>query len=164
MQLDPLHYLFVDELKDLYSAETQLNRLLPEMARAATSDNLRTIFEEHVKETKEQVERLESIFELIDTKPRGKKCKAMTSLINKSKDALDQDGAGPAKDAALIAAAQQVEQFEIAEYGAIRTYAQLLGLDDAAEMLNETLQEENAVQQKLNELAKRVDDEGASRA
>jgi ferritin-like metal-binding protein YciE len=153
MSLDSLHDLFVEELKDIYNAESQLTKALPKMAKAAASDELRMGFEEHLKETQKQIERLEQIFEELEMAPKGKKCKAMQGLIEEGSDIISEDGEDAVKDAALIAAAQKVEHYEIAAYGTLRTYAELLGMDDAAELLQESLDEEAATDKKLTELA-----------
>ena len=156
MKLESLHDLFVDELKDLYSAESQLIKALPKMAKAAASDELRTAFEEHLKETEGQVQRLETIFKELETSPKGKKCKAMAGLIEEGKEMIEADGEDAVKDAALIAAAQRVEHYEIAGYGTVRTYAQILGMEDAANLLQETLDEEAAADEKLNSIAQNI--------
>lgn len=156
MKLESLKNLFVDELKDLYNAESQLIKALPKMAKAASSEELRIAFEDHLQETENQVQRLETIFQQLDTNPRGKKCKAMTGLIEEGKEMMEAEGEDAVKDAALIAAAQRVEHYEIAGYGTVRTYAQLLGFDEAAELLQETLNEEAAADQKLSGLAKNI--------
>ncbi len=164
MKLDSLRELFVDELKDLYNAETQLVKALPKMAKAAGSAELRTALEDHLSETEHQVERLEKIFEQLEESPKGKKCKAMTGLIEEGKEMIEAEGEEPVKDAALIAAAQRVEHYEIAGYGTVRTFAQLLGFDDAAQLLQETLDEEAAADRKLSELAKSINMEAQSPA
>ena len=164
MKLESLHDLFVDELKDLYNAETQLTKALPKMAKAAASEELRTAFEDHLKETEHQVERLETIFKELEASPKGKKCKAMAGLIQEGSEMIEADGPDAVKDAALIAAAQRVEHYEMAGYGTVRTYAQLLGFDEAANLLQETLDEEAAADEKLNELAKNINVEAQSAA
>jgi ferritin-like metal-binding protein YciE len=156
MKLESLHDLLVDELKDLYSAETQLTKALPRMAKAAASDELRTAFEAHLQETENQIERLETIFKQLEISPKGKKCKAMMGLIEEGKEMIEMEGEEAVKDAALIAAAQRVEHYEIAGYGTVRTYAQLLGFEEAANLLQETLDEEAAADLKLNELAQNI--------
>jgi ferritin-like metal-binding protein YciE len=156
MKLGSLHDVFVEELKDLYSAETQLTKALPKMAKAASSDELRTAFEEHLKETEGQVQRLETIFEELDVSPKGKKCKAMAGLIEEGAEVIDTDGEEAVKDAALIAAAQKVEHYEIAGYGTVRNFAELLGLDDVVNLLQETLDEEAAADKKLTEIAENI--------
>lgn len=164
MKLESLHDLFVDELKDLYNAENQLVKALPKMAKAAASDELRTAFEEHLHETQGQVERLETIFHQMDVSPKGKKCQAMQGLIEEGKTRIDEDAEDAVRDAALIAAAQRVEHYEIAGYGTVRTYAQLLGLDEAVDLLQETLDEEAAADQKLSDLARNINAEAQSPA
>jgi ferritin-like metal-binding protein YciE len=149
MHVDPLHYVFVDELKGLYAAELQLDGVLRQMARAASSDLLRTIFEDHRAEAKKQVERLEIVFEQIDEKPHARKNKTIAKLIAASEKLLRGNGS---TDAALIDAARLVEQFEIREYGSVCTYAKLLGFDEASRLLKESLDEEEAIQQRLREL------------
>jgi len=156
MKLESLRELLVDELKDLYSAENQLVKALPKMAKAAASPELKAAFEEHLEETKGQVDRLVTIFEQLEGSPKGKKCKAMEGLIEEGSEFIDADGEDSVKDAALICAAQKVEHYEIASYGCARTFATLLGLDEVAELLQETLDEEGNADKKLTELAETV--------
>jgi len=153
MSLSSLHAFFVDELKDLYSAENQLVKALPRMAKAATNEDLRMAFEIHLQETKGQVERLDRIFAELDEKAKGKKCVAMEGLIEEAKDLLEEDADPMVLDAALIAAAQKVEHYEIASYGCVRTYARILGYTEAESLLQATLDEEGEADKKLNELA-----------
>ena len=153
MKLESLQDLLLHELKDLYSAETQIVKALPKMAKAASSEELRTAFEEHLEETKKQVERLEQIFERLGTSARGKKCKGMEGLLEEGKEIIEEDGEDMVKDAALISAAQHVEHYEIAGYGCARTFASLLGQEEIAELLQETLDEEGAADKKLTEIA-----------
>jgi ferritin-like metal-binding protein YciE len=164
MKVESLHDLFVDELKDLFNAETQLTKALPKMAKAAASEELRTAFADHLKETEHQVERLKTFFKQLETSPKGKKCKAMAGLITEGSEMIDMNAPEAVKDAALIAAAQRVEHYEMAGYGTVRTYAQLLGLDEAAHLLQETLDEEAAADEKLNELAKSINVEAQAPA
>ena len=164
MKLESLHDLFVDELKDLYNAEVQLTKALPKMAKAAASEELRTAFEDHLEETEQQIERLEAIFKQLEENPKGKRCKAMAGLIEEGKEMIEADGEDAVKDAALIAAAQRVEHYEIAGYGTVRTYAELLGFDKAANLLQQTLDEEAAADVKLTELAKNINFEAQSPA
>jgi len=164
MKMESLHDLLLDELKDLYSAETQLTKALPKMAKAAASDDLRTAFEQHLQETQGQVERLDKIFEQLDESPKGKRCKAMVGLIEEGKEVLELDGEDSVLDAALIAAAQRVEHYEIAGYGTARTHAQLLGLDEIANLLQETLDEEAACDEKLTDLAQHINVEAQTPA
>jgi ferritin-like metal-binding protein YciE len=152
MEHKDLMELFVDELKDLYSAENQLIKALPKMAKAATSENLRAGFEEHLEQTKEHARRIEEICTELGEKPTGKKCGGMEGLIGEGKEMMEEFD-GDVLDAALISAAQRVEHYEIAGYGTVRTYAELLGNDRAVELLEETLTEEKETDQKLTELA-----------
>jgi ferritin-like metal-binding protein YciE len=153
MKMKTLHDLFVHELKDLHSAEKQLLRALPKMAKAASSDDLKQAFESHLAETEEHVTRLDQIFEQLDISNRGHKCKAMEGLIEEGKDLLAEDIDSEVLDAALISAAQRVEHYEIAGYGCARTFARRLGLEDIAQMLQQTLDEEGAADQKLTDIA-----------
>jgi ferritin-like metal-binding protein YciE len=153
MALNTLHDLYVDELKDLYSAENQLVKALPKMAKAASDPKLRQAFESHLEETKGHVQRLETIFKELDESPKGKKCKAMEGLIEEGGEILKEDGQPSVIDAALIAAAQRVEHYEMAAYGSTRTFATLLGFEDAANLLQETLDEEAKADKKLTEVA-----------
>jgi ferritin-like metal-binding protein YciE len=153
MKLISLQDLLVDQLKDLYSAETQLVKALPRMAKAAAHDGLRRGFEEHLEQTRRQVERLETICEQLGVTPRGKKCTAMEGLIEEGKELLAEDAKPAVLDAGLIAAAQKVEHYEIAAYGSARTWAEQLGMNKAADLLQKTLEEEKATDVKLTELA-----------
>ena len=152
MSLDSLDKLFLEELKDIYNAEKQLTRALPRMAKAAESPELQRAFTNHLRETEGQVQRLERIFKELGQAARGKKCKGMEGLIEEGKEKLEEEGEGPVLDAALIASAQKVEHYEIAAYGCLRTYAQLLGHDEAERLLGETLEEEEAADKKLTQL------------
>ena len=156
MALTSLHGLYVDELKDLYSAENQLLKALPKMAKAASAPELKAAFTEHLEVTRGQVERLVQIFEGLEESPRGKKCKAMEGLIEEAKDVLEEDADPAVLDAALIACAQRVEHYEIAGYGCVRTFAKLLGYDDAVELLQETLDEEGLADKTLTNLAETI--------
>lgn len=153
MDLNSLDDLLLHELKDLHSAEKQLTKALPKMAKAASSPKLRQAFERHLGETEQQLERLERIFERLEAKPGRHKCKAMEGLIEEGSELIKEDGEPAVKDAALIAAAQRVEHYEIAGYGAARTYAEMLGHSEAARLLQTTLDEEKATDAKLNDLA-----------
>jgi len=152
MEHKALNELFIDELKDIYSAENQLIKALPKMAKAATSDDLRAGFEEHLQQTKEHARRIEEICTELGEKPTGKKCGGMEGLIGEGKEMMDEFE-DDVLDAALISAAQRVEHYEIAAYGTVRTYAELLGHDRAVELLEQTLEEEKETDQKLTELA-----------
>jgi ferritin-like metal-binding protein YciE len=153
MKMKSLHDLYIGELRDLYSAENQLLKALPKMARAAHADELRQAFEDHLAETENQVQRLEMIFQQLDISTRGKKCKGMEGLIEEGKEVMESAADEMVLDAALIAAAQKVEHYEIAGYGCARTYARMLGQDEAAELLQETLDEEGNADKRLTELA-----------
>ena len=153
MEHQALKELYIDELKDIYNAETQLVKALPKMAKAANSDELRTGFEEHLGQTRGHVQRLEQIFKELGEKPSGKKCKAMEGLVAEGAETMGEDYEDDVMDAALIAAAQRVEHYEIAAYGTVRTYAELLGEDTAAQLLEQTLEEEKETDQKLTDMA-----------
>ena len=152
MSLDSLDSLFLDELKDIYNAEKQILRALPRMAKAAESPQLQQAFQNHLRETEGQVQRLERIFKDLGQAARGKKCKGMEGLIEEGKEKMEEEGEGPVIDAALIAAAQKVEHYEIAAYGCLRTYAELLGYTQAVRLLEQNLAEEEAADKKLTQL------------
>ena len=155
-KINTLHDVYVEQLRDLYSAETQLIKALPKMAKAAQDQTLKKGFEDHLEQTKVHAERLEEIFEGLDEKPTGKKCKAMAGLVEEGSEAISEDASPEAKDAMLIAAAQRVEHYEIAGYGTVKTYANLLGFADAAKTLEETLSEEVETDEKLTEAAEAI--------
>jgi len=155
MPLDSLQTLFENELKDVYNAEKQLVTALPRIAKAATSPQLRDAITKHLRETEGHVTRLERIFKSLDLPARGKKCKGMEGLIEEGKEILEEDGEGEVIDAALISAAQRVEHYEIAAYGTARTLAQQLGHDEAAKLLDQTLDEESAADEKLTQIAEK---------
>jgi len=156
MKLDTLKTLYTNELRDLYNAEGQLLKALPKMAKAASSDELKDAFEKHLEQTKSHVERLEEVFEDIGEKPKGKTCRAMKGLIEEGSEILQEDGEESVIDAGIIVAAQKVEHYEIAGYGSVRTFAQLLGKDRSAELLQTTLEEESEANQLLNKLAEDI--------
>jgi ferritin-like metal-binding protein YciE len=156
MKMATLKDLFVEELKDLYSAEKQLIKALPKMAKASTCEELQQGFLEHLEQTKGHAERLEQVFELLGMKPKAKTCKAMEGLIEEGKELLEEDADPEVLDAGLIAAAQRVEHYEIAGYGCVRTYAELLGEHDAMELLQETLDEEAETDKKLTKLSEQI--------
>ncbi len=156
MKLDTLRKLYVEELRDIYNAEQQLVKALPKMAKGASSDDLREVIETHLDETKGQVERLEQIFEALDESPKGKTCKAMKGLVEEGSEILDEKGEESVLDAGIIAAAQKVEHYEMATYGTLRTWADLLNEDEAAGLLQETLDEEGEADKKLNDLAEEI--------
>jgi ferritin-like metal-binding protein YciE len=156
MELETLKDLYIHELKDLHSAEKQLVKALPKMAKAATNEDLAAGFEEHLAQTEEHVARLEKILASHDESIRGPKCKGMEGLIEEGKEMIEEEGDDDVRDAGLISAAQRVEHYEIAGYGCARTYAEELGDDTGASLLSETLEEEKATDEKLTELAKTV--------
>jgi len=145
--------LFLDQLRDLYNAEKQITAALPKIAKAATDEKLREAFEGHLEETHGHVERLERIFQDLGEPSTGKKCKGMEGLLEEGSEALEGDLSGVLRDALLIAAAQRVEHYEIAGYGTVKAWAEELGFDDAAELLDETLDEEAAADEKLTSIA-----------
>ena len=153
MEMTTLQDLFKEELQDIYSAETQITTALPKMAKAATSPELRRAFEEHLRQTEQQIKRLEQIFQTLGEKPGGKTCKGMQGLLKEGEDLLKEDASPAVLDAGLISAAQRVEHYEIAAYGTVRTYAQEMGDKESARLLQETLNEEGETDKKLTRLA-----------
>src|SRR6266567_1140587 len=145
--------LFIDEIRDLYDAEKQLTKALPKMAKSASSDDLRSAFEQHLEQTRQHMQRLEQVFDSLDEKGTGKKCAAMSGLIKEGEDVASDTEETSVRDAGLIAAAQKVEHYEISGYGSARTHAQILGHSDAATLLQQTLNEEKETDEKLTELA-----------
>ena len=156
MPNEGLKELYIDELKDLYSAENQLLKALPKMAKAASSDELRQGFEKHLEQTRGHVERLEQIFELLEESPKGKKCMGMEGLIKEGGEVIGEDFEGAVMDAALIGAAQRVEHYEIAAYGTASEFAKILGENEHISLLEQTLQEEKETDEKLTALAKEI--------
>jgi ferritin-like metal-binding protein YciE len=154
--LDTLEKLYISELRDLYSAENQLLKALPKMAKGASSPELKDAFERHLEQTKGHVERLEQLFEQLDESPKGKTCQAMKGLIEEGSEILKEEGEDSVLDAGMIVAAQKVEHYEIASYGSVRTFANLLGQDEAARLLQSTLDEESETNEILNGLAETV--------
>ena len=152
MAVETLKDLYIDELKDLYSAENQLVKALPKMAKAATSPDLRAGFEEHLEQTKGHVQRLETIFQQLGESPKGKKCKGMEGLIEEGSEAIEEYD-GELLDAALIGAAQRVEHYEMAGYGTVSAFAKVLGESAHVTLLDETLEEEKETDEKLTDLA-----------
>ena len=153
MEMNRLKHLYIEELRDLYSAETQLVKALPKMANAASSKDLRAGLEEHLGQTKEHVARLEKILKALGESAKGKKCKGVEGLIKEGSEMIEEDPAPEELDAGLISAAQRVEHYEIAGYGCVSTYAKLLGEDEAASLLKLTLEEEKETDKKLTQLA-----------
>ena len=156
MKLDTLENLYISELRDLYSAENQLLKALPKMAKAASSPELKEAFEQHLEQTKGHVERLEQLFRQLDESPKGKTCQAMKGLIEEGSKILKEEGEESVLDAGMIVAAQKVEHYEIASYGSVRTFANLLGQDEAVKLLQSTLDEEYETNKILNQLAESV--------
>jgi len=156
MPNEGLRELYVEELKDLYSAENQLVKALPKLAKAASSEQLREGFEEHLEQTRGHVQRLEKIFDALNESPKGKKCMGMEGLVKEGSEVMDEDFEGAVMDAALIGAAQRVEHYEIAAYGTVREIANVLGESEQASLLQQTLDEEEETDEKLTELAKEI--------
>lgn len=163
MSLTDLRNVLIDQLRDLYNAEKQLTKALPKMAKGAGSDELRIAFEQHLQVTEGHVERLDDAFAELGMQPKPKKCHAMEGLIEEGKEVLDEadDGEPPAVDAALIAAAQRVEHYEIAAYGTARAFAEVLGLRTVADLLQQTLDEEREADEALTGIAKTVNAQAA---
>jgi ferritin-like metal-binding protein YciE len=151
-----LKELYIDELKDLYSAENQLVKAIPKMAKAAASQELRKGFEEHLEQTKGHVQRLEEIFQALGESPKGKKCRGMEGLVEEGAEVIEEDFEGSLTDAALIGAAQRVEHYEIAAYGTVCAFAEELGQTEQLSLLNETLEEEKETDEKLTQLAEQI--------
>jgi len=156
MKMESLKELFVEELQDLYSAETQITKALPKMAKAATNPTLKDAFESHLEETREQIKRLDQIFETLGESSKGKTCEGMKGLLKEGDELMKEDADPEVMDAGLIAAAQRVEHYEMAGYGTVRTYAELLGEEDAVSLLETTLKEEKAADSKLSKVANKI--------
>jgi len=156
MQKDSLRQLYVAELKDLYSAETQLVKALPKMAKASSNSQLRQAFENHLRETSEQVSRLEQIFDMLGEKPTGRKCLGMDGLVKEGSETMQESYRDEVMDAAIIGAAQKVEHYEIAGYGTVRTFAELMGEDEHVSLLEQTLEEEKNADQTLTSLSEEI--------
>jgi ferritin-like metal-binding protein YciE len=156
MKLETLEDLFVQQLRELYDAENRILKALPKMAKAAELPGLQRAFQEHLEQTREHARRLDQVFEQIGVKAKGKKCDAIKGLLDEGKDLMREEAKAPVLDAGLIAAAQKVEHYEIAAYGCVRTWARLLGHEQAVTLLQHTLDEEGATDHKLTELAERI--------
>jgi ferritin-like metal-binding protein YciE len=154
--MESLRDVLIEELKDLYDAEKQLVKALPKMAKAASNDELREAFESHLEETKGHVQRLEQAFQLLEEKAKSKPCEAMKGLIAEGQETMQEDFSEPLLDSAIICAAQKVEHYEIAGYGTVCAWARSLGLEDVADLLDQTLNEEKAADEKLTEVAGNV--------
>ncbi len=156
MKVENLRELLIDELRDLYSAETQLTKALPKVAKHASDTQLKQAIEHHLKETENQVKRLEQIFDRLQEKPKGKTCEGMKGLIEEADERISDGGEPQTLDAGLIADAQRVEHYEISAYGSARTFANLLGESEIVRLLEETLKEEKAADAKLNSIAESI--------
>ena len=156
MESEGLKELYVEELKDLFSAENQLLKALPKMAKAASSEELQAGFEEHLEQTRGHVQRLEKIFKALGENPKGKKCVGMEGLIEEGSEVMHEDFEDAVMDAALIGAAQRVEHYEIAAYGTVSEFAKILGESEHVSLLEQTLQEEKETDEKLTTLAKEI--------
>src|SRR6202045_2129464 len=161
MPKDSLRELYIDELRDLYNAETQLVKALPKMAKASANDQLREAFQEHLRQTSEHVSRLEQIFEQLGEKASGKKCLGMEGLVKEGSETMKEDYSDEVKDAAIIGAAQRVEHYEMAGYGTAKAFAELLGEDEHVALLEQTLEEEKETDEKLSQLAEEINSEAA---
>jgi len=159
-----LEDFLIAELKDLYSAEKQIIKALPKMVKAATSEDLKEAFQNHFKETENQVQRLEKVSKIVGKTLTGKKCVAMEGLLEEGKEIMEEDMDPQVRDVALICAAQKVEHYEIASYGCARTYARLLGMDDAEELLQETLDEEGNANKLLTEISESLNVEAMEKS
>lgn len=153
MGLESLKDLFIDQLKDIYSAETQVTKALPKLAKKASSTELQDAFRMHLDQTQNQIKRLDEIFSSLGKNPKGKKCKGMQGLLEEGEEMMEEDADPDVMDAGLIAAAQRVEHYEISAYGTARAYARTLGEQKAASLLDQTLEEESQTDAKLNQLA-----------
>jgi ferritin-like metal-binding protein YciE len=156
MSVKTMDELLLDELKDLYSAEKQITKSLPKLAKAATSPDLKQAFQSHLEETEGQIERLDRVFEILGKSPKGKMCHGMEGVLKEGSEVLDETEKGAVRDAALISAAQRVEHYEMAGYGCVREHARILGHKEIASLLDETLKEEEAADKKLGTIAKQV--------
>jgi ferritin-like metal-binding protein YciE len=159
-----LHDAFIDELRDTYDAERQLTKALPKLAKAATSPQLREAFETHLEETQGQIERLEQVFETLDEKVRGKHCDGIAGIIEEGKSVMEEDFDDATMDACLIASGQRAEHYEMTAYGTLVAWARAMGHTDAADLLQETLDEEKAADEKLSALAEGGINQGAAKA
>ena len=161
MRKDSLRRLYVDELRDLYSAEIQLVKALPKMAKTASNAELRQTFEEHLRQTAEQVSRLELIFDLLEERPTGRKCLGMEGLVKEAAETMQEKYGGAVRDAAIIGAAQRVEHYEIAGYGTVRAFADLLGENQHVSLIDQTLAEEKQADELLTQLGEGINSQAA---
>ena len=164
MKLTTLQDLFVEELKDIYDAEKRIVQALPKMAKEVSSEELEKAIQDHLEATKEHVTRLEQVFAEIGRTPARKKCEGMIGLLEEGKEILETDGDPLVKDAAVIAAAQRVEHYEIAGYGCLRTWSEILGYTEASRLLEQTLDEEKEADQLLTDIASNINPEAAEEA
>jgi ferritin-like metal-binding protein YciE len=162
MSVSTMEDLLIDELKDIYSAEKQITRALPKMAKATTSPELRQAFESHLEETQGQIDRLDKVFEILGRSARGKTCHGMQGVLEEGSEVIEDTKKSPVRDAALISAAQRVEHYEMAAYGCVREYARLLGQNEIVQLLEQTLEEEKAADEKLSSLSESVNSEAMS--
>ncbi len=162
MSVDTLQKLFIEELKDIYSAEHQITRALPKMIKATSSEELKAAFESHLEETKNQIERLDKIGETLGRSLKGKTCEGMKGVLSEGTEVIEEVEEGEVRDAGIISAAQRVEHYEMAAYGAVIEFANLLGHSDIAGLLSETLQEEKAADAKLTKVSKTVNSEAVT--
>jgi ferritin-like metal-binding protein YciE len=156
MSVNTVEKLFVEELKDLYSAETQITKALPKMVKAASSEDLQSAFQHHLKETEEQIRRLDQVFEKLAASPKGKTCEGMKGVLEEGEEMLKETEKGPVRDIALISAAQRVEHYEMAAYGTVRSYAEHLEKPQIVQALEATLTEEKAADKKLTDIAQKI--------
>jgi len=164
MKVESIEDLFLDELKDLYSAEKQITKALPKLVKAASTQELSAAFDSHLQETRGHVERLEEIFQKLGKRGAGKTCEGMKGVLEEGSEVVQEIEKGPIRDAGLIAAAQRVEHYEIAGYGSVRSLAQLLGKTDIVELLEETLEEEKEADEKLTKISESVNQEAQTAA
>jgi ferritin-like metal-binding protein YciE len=164
MRKDSFRQLYIDELKDLYSAEMQMVKTLPKLAKTSSNAQLRQAFERHLRETSEQVSRLEHIFDMLEEKPTGKKCLGMEGLVKEGSETMQEAYRDEVMDAALISAAQRVEHYEIAGYGTVRAFAELLGENEHVSLIEQTLEEEKQADQTLTRLAEQINSQAGQGA
>ncbi|MGC1781447.1 MAG: ferritin-like domain-containing protein [Acidobacteriaceae bacterium] len=164
MNVETIEDLFLDELKDLYSAEKQITKALPKMVKAASASDLRAAFQNHLEETKGHVERLEQIFEMLGKRGTGKTCEGMKGVLEEGAETISDIDKGPVRDAGLIAAAQRVEHYEMAGYGTVRSMAKLLGKPEMVNLLEQTLEEEKAADEKLTQISRTVNQQAQKAA
>lgn len=164
MPVKSMNDLLLDELKDLYSAEKQITKALPKMAKACNSAELKSAFEQHLKETENQIQRLDRVFETLGKSSRGKVCAGMKGLLEEGAEMIEEAEQGPVRDAALITAGQRVEHYEMAGYGSVREFAKLLGQEEIASLLDETLEEEKEADKKLNQISAEVNSQALQAA